>query len=59
MNDEIVISELKELYLMEALKLWRVSFNAGFSTNFNTKEILIILGQKIFGIPWNGLLFRT
>ncbi|MCB2287478.1 hypothetical protein LGK99_10290 [Clostridium algidicarnis] len=59
MNDEIVISELKELDLMEALKLWRVSFNAGFSTNFNTKEILIILGQKIFGIPWDGLLFRT
>lgn len=35
MNDEIVFSELKELDLMEALKLWRISFNAGFSTNFN------------------------
>ncbi|MBU3227827.1 hypothetical protein [Clostridium algidicarnis] len=59
MNYEIVISELKELDLMETLKLWRISFNAGFSTNFDTKEILIILGQKIFGIPWDGLLSRT
>lgn len=41
MNDEIVIRELKELDLMEALKLWRISFNAGFSVNFDTKEILI------------------
>ncbi|MBB6698153.1 hypothetical protein [Clostridium algidicarnis] len=59
MNDEIVIRELKGLDLMEALKLWRISFNAEFSVNFDTKEILIILGQKIFGIPWNGLLSRT
>ena len=59
MNDEIVIREMEELDLMEALTLWRISFNAGFSVNFDTKEILIILGQKIFGIPWDGLLSRT
>ena len=41
MNDEIVIREMKESDLEEALKLWIISFNAGFSTNFDTKEILI------------------
>lgn len=41
MNDEIVIREMKESNLEEALKLWIISFNAGFSTNFDTKEILI------------------
>ena len=38
MNDEIVIRELKELDLMEALKLWRISFNAGFSVNLIQKK---------------------
>lgn len=41
MNDEIVIREMKKCDLEESLKLWRISFNAGFSTNFDTKEILI------------------
>jgi len=41
MNDEIVIRVMRETDLDEALKLWRISFNAGFSTNFDTKEILI------------------
>ena len=41
MKEEIVIRELKEADLEEALKLWRVSFNAGFSANFDTKEILM------------------
>ncbi|WP_066498195.1 GNAT family N-acetyltransferase [Abyssisolibacter fermentans] len=41
MNDEAVIRAMKESDLDEALKLWRISFNVGFSTNFDTKEILI------------------
>jgi len=40
-NDGIVIRVMQESDLEEALKLWRISFNAGFSTNFDTKEILI------------------
>ncbi len=32
---------MKELDLDEALKLWRISFNVGFSEGFETKEILI------------------
>ena len=41
MNNEILIRAMKELDLEEALKLWRISFNAGFSTNFDSKEVLI------------------
>lgn len=40
-NNEIVIRAMKESDLDEALKLWRISFKAGFSTHFDTKEILI------------------
>jgi N-acetylglutamate synthase len=41
MDNEIVIRAMKESDLEEALKLWRISFNAGFSTNFDSKEVLI------------------
>jgi ribosomal protein S18 acetylase RimI-like enzyme len=41
MNNEIVIRSMKESDLDEALKLWKISFNAGFSTNFDSKEVLI------------------
>lgn len=41
MNNEIIIRALKESDLEEAFKIWRVSFNAGFSTNFDTKESLV------------------
>lgn len=41
MCDKIVIRAMKESDLDEALKLWKISFNAGFSPNFDTKEILI------------------
>lgn len=41
MNNNIVIRAMKESDLDEALELWRISFNAGFSKNFDTKEILI------------------
>ncbi len=40
-NDKIVIRGMKKSDLEEALKLWRISFNVGFSTKFDTKEILI------------------
>lgn len=32
MDNEIVIREMMESDLEDALKLWRISFNAGFST---------------------------
>lgn len=38
MNNEIVIREMEGLDLMEALKLWRISFNAGFSVNLIQKK---------------------
>lgn len=41
MNDEIVIRALDEFDLDKALDLWKISFNAGFSEGFDTKEILI------------------
>ncbi|MDF2884379.1 MAG: family acetyltransferase [Clostridiaceae bacterium] len=41
MDNEIIIRAMKESDLEEALKLWRISFNAGFSTNFDSKEVLI------------------
>lgn len=41
MNDELIIRGLKESDLDEALKLWKISFNAGFSANFDIKESLI------------------
>lgn len=41
MDNEIIIRELREMDLDEALKLWCVSFNAGFSKGFDTKDILI------------------
>ncbi len=37
---EIVIRALKESDLEEALKLWEVAFNAGFSSGFDTLEVL-------------------
>lgn len=41
MDNEIVVRSMKESDLEKALELWRLSFNAGFSTNFDTKESLI------------------
>ncbi len=41
MNDEIVIRAMKEADLEEALRLWKISFNAGFSINFDTEEVLV------------------
>lgn len=41
MDDKIVIRAMEDSDLDDALKLWRISFNAGFSTNFDTKETLI------------------
>lgn len=41
MKDEIVIRAMKESDLDEALELWKMSFKAGFSTGFDTKETLI------------------
>lgn len=40
MNKEIIIRDMRESDLEEALKLWRISFNAGFSAGFDTMEIL-------------------
>ncbi|MBU3196746.1 hypothetical protein KPL26_08665 [Clostridium algidicarnis] len=53
MNDKIVIPESKELDLMEALKLWRVSFNAGIGRR---KEQRSLEKLKKVGIT-TGLLF--
>ncbi len=41
MDNEIEIREMKESDLDEALQLWRISFTAGFSSSFDTKETLI------------------
>ncbi|PPK48615.1 hypothetical protein [Clostridium algidicarnis] len=53
MNDKIVIHELKELNLMEALKLWRISFNAGIGRR---KEQRSLEKLKEVGIT-TGFLF--
>lgn len=40
-SNEIIIRAMEESDVEEALGLWRVSFNTGFSTSFDTKEIIL------------------
>ena len=41
MENDIIIREMRETDLDMALDLWKISFNAGFSSHFDTKERLI------------------
>lgn len=40
MKEKIIIREMRETDLDLALNLWKISFNAGFSSHFDTKEQL-------------------
>ena len=37
----IIIRELNEIDLEQALELWKEAFNAGFSSNFDSLDVLI------------------
>ncbi|MCK5128607.1 MAG: GNAT family N-acetyltransferase [Clostridiales bacterium] len=40
MINEIIIREMLEIDIDDALELWKVSFNKGFSVEFDTKECI-------------------